>query len=73
MHRHLIAFLLILMTTLQVSASPLLLSDDGNGINLNNSVQYIEDAQHQVSIADIMEGNPQWIENDSKTFNKSYN
>ena len=73
MHRHLIAFLLILMTTLQVSASPLLLSDDGNGINLNNSVQYIEDAQHQVSIADIMEGNPQWIENGSKTFNKSYN
>lgn len=58
---------------LLASGSPLMLSDQETGVSLNKDVQYIEDADHSLSIQSILGTPPQWIQNDDKTFNKSYN
>ncbi len=72
MYRYVVACFICLFS-IGVGASPLLLSDEGKGINLNSSINYLEDPNSDLQLENVMTNQSNWSPNNEKTFNKSYN
>lgn len=71
--KKLLLIIALLLSSLHVRASELLLLDSSGNFNLNNNIQYIEDAKSELTINDILKQPFDWQQNGDKTFNKSYN